>query len=181
MESAVRFVLLPDGAHTSVHALAAMIADNLDQLLCVWRFSAPERDDLTPYTYAAAFRQGPGDCVCVIARLCIGSGPKQIAGGVPYQALEEFLTQRHISVSQQTIGSDQIPEESLIQPFLVNQVMEAISDHWAERYKEIFAGLEAKVLTTIEEEAAAGTSHPPHSPTIAGPKQHWTFSPIAAA
>ena len=181
VESAVKFVLLPDGAHTSVRALAAMIADNLDRLLRVWRFSAPERDNLTLYTYAAAFRQGPGECVCVIARLCVGRGPNQIVGGVPYRALEEFLTQRHISVSQQTIGSDRIPEESLIRPFLVNQVMEAISDHWAERYKEIFAGLEAKVLTTIEEEAAAGTSHPPHSPTIAGPKQHWTFSPMAAA
>lgn len=181
MESAVRFVLLPDGAHTSVHTLAAMIADNLDRLLRVWRFSAPERDDLTLYTYAAAFRQGPGDCVCVIARLCVGRGPNQIAGGVPYRALEEFLTQRHISVSQQTIGSDQIPKESLIQPFLVNQVMEAISDHWAERYKEIFARLEAKVLATIEEEAVAGTSHPPHSPTIAGLVPHWTFAPMAAA
>jgi hypothetical protein len=81
-------------------------------------------------------------CVCVIARLCVGRGPKRIGGGVPYRALEEFLTQRHIGVSQQTIGSDRIPEESLIQPFLVDQVMEAISDHWAERYKEIFAGLE---------------------------------------
>ena len=181
VESAVKFILLPDGAHTSVHALVAMIADNLDRLLRVWRFSAPERDNLTLYTYAAAFRQGPGDCVCVMARLCVGRGLKQIVGGVPYRALEEFLTQRHISVSQQTIGSDQIPEESLIQPFLVNQVMEAISDHWAERYKEIFARLEAKVLTTIEEEAAAGTSHPPHSPTIARPKQHGTFSPMAAA
>ena len=57
MESAVKFVLLPDGAHTSVHALAAMIADNLDRLLRVWRFSAPERDNLTLYTYAAAFRR----------------------------------------------------------------------------------------------------------------------------
>jgi len=178
---AVKFVLLPNGAYTSVHALAAMIADNLDGLLRVWRFSAPERDNLTPYTYAAAFRQGPADCVCVIARLCVGRGPKQTGGGAPYQALKEFLAQRRISVSQQTIGSDRISEESLIQPFLVNQIMEAISDHWAERYKEIFARLEAKALATIEEEATAGTSHPPHSLTIAGAKQRWTFSPMAAA
>jgi hypothetical protein len=181
MESAVKFVLLPNGAYTSVHALAVMIADNLDRLLRVWRFSAPERDNLTPYTYAAAFRQGAGDCVCVIARLCIGRGPQQIESNVPYRALEEFLTQRHIGVSQQTIGSDRIPEESLIQPFLVDQIMEAISDHWAERYEEIFAGLEAKVMATIEEEADAGTSHPSHPPTIVEPKQHWTFSPMAAA
>lgn len=101
--------------------------------------------------------------------------------GVPYRALKEFLTQRHISVSQQTIGSDRIPKESLIQPFLVNQIMEAISEHWGERYQAIFAGLEAKVLATIEEEAAAETSHAPRSPTIAGPKQHGTFLPMAAA
>jgi hypothetical protein len=180
MESAVKFVLLPNGAYTSVHALAAMIADNLDNLLRVWRFSAPERDNLTLYTYAAAFRQGPGGCVCVIARLCVGKRAEQMGGGVPHRTLEEFLTQRHIDISQQTIGSDRILEERLIQPFLVDQIMEAISDHWAERYKEIF-GLEANALATIEEEATAGTSHPPHSPTIAEPKQHWTFSPMVAA
>src|SRR5512137_2833280 len=99
-----------------------MIADNLDQLLCVWRFSAPERDDLTPYTYAAAFRQGPGDCVCVIARLGVGRGPKQMESGMPYWALEEFLAQQHIGVSQQFIGSDRLPEESQLQPFLVTQI-----------------------------------------------------------
>lgn len=143
VESAVKFVFLPNGAYTSVHALAAMIADNLDRLLRVWRFSAPEHDNLTLYTYAAAFHYGPGNCVCVIARLGVGRGPKQIGGGVPYRALEEFLAQRYIGVSQQTVGSDRIPEERLIQPFLVDQIIEAISEHWAERYKEIFAGIEA--------------------------------------
>jgi hypothetical protein len=167
VESAVRFVLLPNGAHTSVHALAAMIADNLDQLLCVWRFSAPERDDLTPYTYAAAFRQGPGDYVCVIARLGVGRGPQQMESGVPYWVLEEFLAQQHIGVSQQVIGSDRLPEESQLQPFLVTQIMEAVSDHWAERYKEIFSGLEAQVLVTIEKQMSARTLHALHSPAIA--------------
>jgi hypothetical protein len=104
-----------------------------------------------------------------------------MGSGVPYRALEESLTQRHISVSQQTLGSDRIPKESLIQPFLVNQIMEAISDYWGERYKAIFAGLEAKALATIEEEVAAGTSHAPRSLTVAGPRQHWTFLPMAAA
>ncbi len=41
---------------------------------------------------------------------------------------------------------------------LVREIKVAISDHWQERYQDIFAGIEAKILMEMKEQDRSHTA-----------------------